>query len=76
MNYLSCYVPYFFLTTTHDDDQSIYNQVFHNVIWKNFMPHEFSFNKMKEVSSNKGVNAVMTGYPFVESFYNMENKIS
>ncbi len=76
MNYLSCYVPYFFLTTTHDDDQSIYNQVFHNVIWKNFMPHEFSFNKMKEVSSNNGVNAVMTGYPFVESFYNMENKIS
>jgi UDP-N-acetylglucosamine 2-epimerase len=44
--------------------------------WKNFMPHEFSFNRMKEVSSNKGVNAVMTGYPFVESFYNMENKFS
>jgi hypothetical protein len=36
MNYLSCYVPYFFLTTTHDDDQSIYNQVFHNVLLEKF----------------------------------------
>lgn len=73
MNYLSCYVPYFFLTTTHDDDQSIYNYLFHNVIWKNFMPHEFSFNRMKKVSSIKGVNSLLVGYPFVESFYCSRN---
>lgn len=64
MNYLSCYVPYFFLTTTHD--QSIYNQTFHNVMWKNFMPHMFSYTRIKEISINKGSNSLLTGYPFVE----------
>lgn len=76
MNYLSCYVPYFFLTTTHDNDQSIYNQIFHNAIWKNFMPHEFSFTKMKEISASRGFNSVLVGYPFVESFFDNKNTTS
>ena len=43
LNYLSCYVPYFILTTTHDGDQGIYNQFSHNSMWKIFMPHQFCY---------------------------------
>lgn len=72
-NYLSCYVPYFFLTTTHENDQSIYNQNFHNALWANYMPHEFSYNESKRISACKGKNVFLSGYPFIELF--VEKKI-
>lgn len=74
LNYLSCYVPYFFLTTTHDGDQSIYNQNFHNAMWLNFMPHSFSLSRATEVAINKGENCYLTGYPFCDYFLSDEIK--
>lgn len=72
LNYLSCYVPYFFLTTTCEDDQSIYNDYFHNAMWKIFMPHQFSMDRASNVSSIKGVNTLMTGYPACEGLVDEE----
>jgi hypothetical protein len=66
LNYLSCYVPYFILTTTHDGDQSIYNQSFHNSMWKIFMPHKFSMDRAMCLSPAKGRNCQLTGYPACE----------
>lgn len=68
-NYLSCYVPYFYLVTSHGDDESIYNQYFHNAMWKIFMPHRISFNLAKKVSANNGSNCVLVGYPACEQLF-------
>lgn len=70
LNYLSCYLPYFFLTTTHGEDQSIYNQDFHNAMWKIFMPHSYSMKRATEVSCNKAQNCLFTGYPSCEGLIN------
>lgn len=65
--YLSCYVPYFYLVTTHGDDQSIYNQNFHNAMWKIFMPHEYSMSLASKISAIHARNCILTGYPACES---------
>lgn len=75
-NYLSCYVPYFYLMTTHDDDQPIYNQVFHNLIWKIFLPHQESLRCTKKTAVNRGKNALVTGYPFCEDLLTTMNNNS
>ncbi len=76
LNYLSCYVPYFFLTTTHGNDQSIYNQDFHNAMWKIFMPHEYSIRKAKQISASKAKNSVLSGYPFCEELLEQERSLN
>jgi len=75
LNYLSCYVPYFFLTTTHGNDQSIYNHDFHNAIWKIFMPHQYSMIKAKKVSASQAKNNVLSGYPFCEELLEQEKSL-
>lgn len=67
-NYLSCYIPYFILTTTHGRDNSIYNQFFHNSMWKIFMPHQFSMDCAYAISANNAQNCMLTGYPACEVF--------
>jgi CDP-glycerol glycerophosphotransferase (TagB/SpsB family) len=67
--YLSVYVPYFFLLTTHGGDQSIYNQYFHNAMWKIFMPHSVSMTLANKTAANKGINCILTGYPACEVFF-------
>lgn len=64
--YLSCYVPYFYLVTSHGNDQSIYNQYFHNAMWKIFMPHDVALERAKKVSVNNAKNCVLTGFPACE----------
>lgn len=64
--YLSCYVPYFYLVTSHGDDQSIYNQDFHNAMWRIFMPHELSCSAARKVSACAAENCELTGYPACE----------
>jgi hypothetical protein len=74
--YLSCYVPYFYLLTFHGKEQSLYNNMFHNAMWKIFLPHEFSLQRTKEIASNRGINAIVTGYPSCENLFDkvIENK--
>lgn len=76
-NYLSCYIPYFYLITSHDDDQSIYNYTFHNAMWKIFLPHDIALERTKITASNNGINALVTGYPACEHFFQTDiNKTS
>ncbi|QEY59415.1 hypothetical protein FXF61_09705 [Pseudomonas sp. C27(2019)] len=75
LNYLSCYVPYFLLTTTHGNDQSIYNQHFHNAMWKIFMPHHYGVERAALVSASNARNCILTGYPSCEAFVS-QNKNS
>lgn len=75
-NYLSCYVPYFYLITTHDNDQAIYNQLFHNMMWKIFLPHKEAFHQTKKIALNKGANAIVTGYPFSENLLDHNSILS
>lgn len=76
LNYLSCYVPYFFLTTTHGNDQTIYNQYFHNAMWKIFMPHEYSMKKAKQISASKARNCMLSGYPFCEALVKQDRLLN
>jgi hypothetical protein len=64
--YLSCYVPYFSDIATDYDTQSAYNQLFHNLIWKNFIDSNFSKDRAASVLANKGSNLVVTGSPLLE----------
>jgi hypothetical protein len=73
-NYLSCYVPYFFLTTTHGGDEAIYNQNFHNAMWKIFMPHSYGMNRANITSANQGKNTVLVGYPACEDLIGDKSK--
>lgn len=68
-NYLTCYVPYFSDIATSYDLQSAYNQLFHNLIWKNFADSTYSKERAKSVLANKGRNIEVTGSPFLEGFF-------
>lgn len=68
LNYLSCYVPYFFMATKHDGDESIQlSRVFFTSLWKIFWAHDHTGEQYKKVSVCKGRNSCVTGYPAVES---------
>ncbi|RTR05360.1 CDP-glycerol glycerophosphotransferase family protein [Halomonas nitroreducens] len=65
--YLTCYVPYYCLATSHVGDQRTFNQLFHCAMWKIFMPHQFSMERARLVAANQAVNCEVTGYPSCES---------
>ena len=68
LNYLSCYVPYFFMATKHDGDESTQlRKAFFAALWKVFWAHDYTDKQYKKVSANKGCNSFVTGYPAVES---------
>lgn len=68
LNYLSCYVPYFFMATKHDGDESIQlSKVFFTSLWKVFWAHDHTGEQYKKVSVCKGRNSCVTGYPAVEN---------
>jgi len=61
-NYLTCYVQYTFSVFDSETlDQN--NLLFHNILWKRFQENKHSFKNVKTNSRNKGINAVLTGYP-------------
>lgn len=74
MNYLSCYVPYYTDIASNYDIQSVYNQTFHNVVWKIFLQSEYSVNRAKEISLNKGYNIELSGNLIHEMFQNSLEK--
>jgi len=65
-SYLSCYVPYFYLVTTHDGDVSIYDQEFHNALWRHYLPHAASFSDSKRTISGSSDSSKLVGYPAAE----------
>lgn len=69
MSYLSCYIPYNHDVGVFGGTVNQHNQLFHNVQWKIFTPHECSFSIYKRFSAAKGRNVVVTGYPPMEPFF-------
>lgn len=67
LNYLTCYVPYSFDVSRYDNYQTQYNQYFHNCMWRIFVPHQVDMDIYRVYSQTKGRNAILSGYPFVES---------
>lgn len=70
MNYLSCYVPYYTDIASNYDIESVYNQKFHNVVWKIFLQSNYSLGRAKNIASNKGCNIVLSGNLIHEIFQN------
>lgn len=60
-NYLSCYVPYFSDMASEYNLNDVYNQFFHNSLWINFIPDEFSKKRALSVLANKGKNIQISG---------------
>jgi len=72
LNYLSCYVPYFTDIASDYNLQSVYNQLFHNAIWINFVGSEYSYQRAYRVASNKGVNLLVSGNLTIEEIIHAE----
>lgn len=76
LNYLSCYVPYAHDVSKYDNYAGQYNQLFHNAMWKIFVPHNEDLDIFSSYSQNKGKNVIVTGYPSCEAFFEVKNKSS
>jgi hypothetical protein len=69
-NYLSLYVPYYYMATKHAGDEfSQFNNKFFLSAWKIYWPHDYSYGASKKFSANKGVNGLVVGYPASENIY-------
>lgn len=71
-NYLSVYLTYHYEVGRYDNDQSQYNQEFHNLMWKIFAPHEVSLDTFRTTATAKGDNVVVTGFPPCEELVEMK----
>lgn len=66
-NYLCCYVPYYFMATTHTGSLSHQlNTPMLNAMWRVYWPHEYIFNQFCKYSFVNGKNSKLTGYPATE----------
>ena len=73
------YIPYGFMIAENDKDNFVYdqyNQIIHNVTWKNFEESQCALSLAKKYSFVEGSNAVFTGYPKMDAFYNMKEQNS
>lgn len=71
LNYLSCYVPYHHEVGSFGDNNIQHNQYFHNALWKIFSAHQESYELAKKTASNKAANVKITGFPAMESLYQL-----
>jgi len=72
MDKLTCYVPYGFMIANIQDSQ--YNQLFHNLIWKSFYETTIHKGMAQRYARNRGRNVVVTGYPACDVFIDREYK--
>lgn len=72
---LACYIPYHVEVCKYDENQSQYNQSFHNAVWKIFAPHEISLETYKCTQNRKAENVIVTGYPGLEMLINKSPEI-
>lgn len=69
LNYLSCYVPYFTDIASNYNLENVYNQVFHNMVWRIFVESEYANQRAKDSSLNNGVNTFVVCSPSLESLF-------
>lgn len=60
----TCYVPYGIMQAAIPQQQ--YNQRFHNLLWRHFVETDFHRQLAEQYSDCKGVNVVMSGYPYFD----------
>lgn len=69
---LGCYVPYYF------DPYTLYEMgydlLFHNLLWKFFIPTKEHLKYSKQYSRNKGKNVEIVRYGILEEFYKFNVK--
>jgi CDP-glycerol:poly(glycerophosphate) glycerophosphotransferase len=68
LDYLTCYVQYSF--TIANLNKQIYDQLFHNLLWKAFYETNIHKELAIENSRNRGCNVEVTGYPGVDILLN------
>jgi len=62
---LTCYVPYAFM---NGNQKWAYDNLLINLCWKVFYPNEMYRNTAKDLSSIKGRNISVSGYPIADDF--------
>ena len=67
MDCLQAYVPYAWMISNRYIEH--FNRDFHNSLWKIFYETPMHVEMAKKHAINKGVNAVATGYPLLDSFF-------
>lgn len=68
--YLSVYVPYYFMATTHaGDDYEMYGNPFLSSMYRVYWPSEYHLNQQLSVTKGRVSNGVVTGYPAMEPFF-------
>lgn len=63
---LWCYVPYGF---RNSEQECSFNMVTQNKYWFNFMENEYFMGIARKLMANGASNALVTGYPFVDTYY-------
>jgi|SRR5690625_36181 len=70
LNYLSCYVPYYFMITKHAGSyKDIYNTLFFNSLWRFYATSEENLQSYIAHSINK-CSGLCVGYPALEGLVN------
>ena len=72
MDKLQAYVPYAWMISNRYIEH--FNRDFHNRMWKIFYETPIHADMAKKHAINKGVNAVASGYPLLDSFFNSNYK--
>ncbi len=67
MDCLQAYVPYAWMISNRYIEH--FNRDFHNSLWKVFYETPMHVEMAKKHAINKGVNAVASGYPLLDSFF-------
>ena len=71
---LTCYVPYGFLTANIQQLQ--FNQPFHNLLWRYFLPLTIHKHMAEKYADNKGINTIVVGYPKCDAFIARDRKFT
>lgn len=64
---LQAYVPYAWMISARYIEH--FNRDFHNCMWKIFYETPLHVNMSKQYAINKGINAVSSGYPMLDVFF-------
>lgn len=72
LNVLQAYVPYAWMISNRYIEH--FNRDFHNCMWKIFYETPLHVEMAKKYAINKGINAVATGYPLLDVFFDKDYK--
>lgn len=74
---LHVYIPYGIMTADNEEKNFVYhqyNKVIHNMVWKNFEESRIALEMAEKYAFIGKENAVYTGYPKMDSFYQRQHE--